>query len=111
MSEENLEKLAQNDWEAAMETVWKEVKACYKQQEKEIRDHNKKIEDQEKRERTIDKQVAVAKQKADADAQKWETLWRHEMAGLAKYVVEYTEKLQMKTYSGLEYSSHLRHHG
>ena len=80
-----------------MEPVWKEAKACYKQQEKEIRDHNKKIEDQDKREHTMDKQVAAAKKKADADAQKWETLWLREMAGLAKYVVEYTEKLQMKT--------------
>ena len=70
-SEENLEKLAQNDWEVAMEPVWKEAKAHYKQQEKEIRDHNKKIEDQEKRECTMDKQVAAAKKKADADAQNW----------------------------------------
>ena len=96
-SEENLEKLARNDWEAAMEPVWKEVKARYKQQEKEIRDHNKKIEDQEKREHTMGKQVAAAKKKADADAQKQEMLWRREMAGRSKYVVKYTEKLQMKS--------------
>lgn len=51
-----------------MEPVWKEAKAQYKQQEKEIRDHNKKIEDQAKREHTMDKQVAAAKKKADADA-------------------------------------------
>ena len=74
-SEENLEKLPRNDWEAAMELVWKEAKACYTQQEREIRDHNKKIEDQDKREHTMDKQVAAAKKKADADGQKRETLW------------------------------------
>ena len=80
-----------------MEPVWKEAKARYTQQEKDIRDHNNKIKDQDKREHTMDKQVAAAKKKADADGQKRETLWRREMARLAKYVVEYTEKLQMKT--------------
>ena len=95
-STENLEKLAKNDWETAMEPVWKEAKACYKQQEKEIRDHNKKVEEQEKRERTMDKQAAVAKKKVDAESQRREALWRREMAGLAKFVTEYTEKEKSK---------------
>jgi len=47
-STENLKKLAKNDWETAMEPVWKEVKAHYKQQEKEIRDHNKKVRNRRK---------------------------------------------------------------
>ena len=46
-----------------MEPVWKEAKAQYKQQEKEIRDHNKKNKDQEKRECTMDKQGAAAKRR------------------------------------------------
>ena len=58
-----------------MEPVWKEVKACNKQQQKEIRDYNNKIEGQEKTECTMDKQVAAMKMKADADAQKQEMLW------------------------------------
>jgi len=45
----------------------------------------------------MDKQVAAAKKKADADSQKQEMLWQCEMVGLAKYVVEHTEKSQMKT--------------
>ena len=58
-SQENLEKLMKNDWEAAMEPVWKVAKAHYKQQEKEIRDHNKKVEEQEKRGCMMDKQAAA----------------------------------------------------
>ena len=44
----------------------------------------------------MDKQAAVAKKKVDAESQRWEALWRREMAGLAKFVTEYTEKEKSK---------------
>jgi hypothetical protein len=65
-----------------MQATLKMIREHSKTQEKDIANHNKKVLEQEKRERALDKRHAAEKKKVEAESEKLFVQWRHEMAGL-----------------------------